>query len=319
MMRGRLSAVKIGVTLAAACLTPGCDKASDPGTPASRDTIALPGTRVFPESIAAASDGTLYVGSAGHGSIYRVPPGGAAQIWLDSEKSGTRSVFGLVVDESGNALWACTNAPIEGDGPGAALRRYALGSGAQTGHWPITGETPICNDIALADDGSVFLTDTLAGRVLRLPPDGTALEPWFEDKDALFGVDGIAFESSGRMLLTNVIGNSLLALEVVDGRPGVLVTLEPSMPLGRPDSLRPLGEDRFVMTENEAGRVTQVRFTGTQAQMNMLSDGDVGVSGAVPGGGALWTVNAMLQYTREPELKGKDPGPASIRRLPLPD
>lgn len=308
MNRRQSTSGKLAFALVLLCVAPGA-------ATAGQDAIPLPGTRVFPESIASARDGTLFVGSAGDGTIYRVAPGGPARAWLGSEASGTRSVFGVVVDDERGTLWACTNAPLEGEGPGPALRSYALETGAATGHWRIAGETPICNDIALAADGSVFVTDTLGSRILRLAPGGAALESWYHDEEALFGVDGIAFEASGRMLLTNVIGNTLLALDMVDGRPGKLVTLEPSIPLGRPDSLRSLGDDRFLMTENEAGRVTEVRFTATEARMTVVSEGDVGVSGAVAGAGALWAVNGMLHYAREPDLKGKDPGPASIRRI----
>ena len=302
------------VMIAALVLIAPAARAAEP------ETIALPGSHVFPESITATADGTLIIGSAGHGTLYRAAPGAAtARLWIEPEASGTRSVFGVVADDARNALWACTNAPLTGDGPGPALVRFALDTGAVTGRWPLIGETPICNDIALAADGAVFVTDTLAGRILRLPTGGDALEPWYENKEALFGVDGIAFDADGRLLLTNVIGNTLLALEVTAGRPGALVTLEPSIPLGRPDSLRPIGDGRFVMTENEAGRLTTVRFTGRRAEMAVLAEGDVGVSGAVFARGALWSVNGMLHYTREPELKGKDPGPAVIRRAPLTD
>ena len=36
--------------------------------------ITLPGTLVFPESITSTSDGTLIVGSLGHGNVLRIAP-----------------------------------------------------------------------------------------------------------------------------------------------------------------------------------------------------------------------------------------------------
>ena len=39
--------------------------------------ITLPGTRIFPESITSTSDGTLIVGSLGHGNVSRIAPGTA--------------------------------------------------------------------------------------------------------------------------------------------------------------------------------------------------------------------------------------------------
>lgn len=41
----------------------------------TRTEITLPGTRVFPESITSTSDGTLIVGSLGHGNVMRIAPG----------------------------------------------------------------------------------------------------------------------------------------------------------------------------------------------------------------------------------------------------
>ena len=71
--------------------------------------------------------------------------------------------------------------------------------------------------------------------------------------------------------------------------------------------------DTATLTENEAGRLTEVRFEGDRAEMRIISQGDIGVSGVVASRGRLYSVNGKLQYTREPALKGKDPGQASIR------
>ncbi len=45
--------------------------------------ITLPGTRVFPESITSTADGTLIVGSLGHGNVSRIAPGSTtAEEWI---------------------------------------------------------------------------------------------------------------------------------------------------------------------------------------------------------------------------------------------
>jgi hypothetical protein len=41
----------------------------------ARTEITLPGTRVFPESMTSTADGTLIVGSLGHGNVLRIAPG----------------------------------------------------------------------------------------------------------------------------------------------------------------------------------------------------------------------------------------------------
>ena len=45
--------------------------------------ITLPGTLVFPESITSTADGTLIVGSLGHGNVLRIAPGSATAGRMD--------------------------------------------------------------------------------------------------------------------------------------------------------------------------------------------------------------------------------------------
>ena len=55
--------------------------------------ITLPGTLVFPESITSTSDGTLIVGSLGHGNILRIAPGkNVATEWIKPGAGGLNDV-----------------------------------------------------------------------------------------------------------------------------------------------------------------------------------------------------------------------------------
>ena len=72
--------------------------------------ITLPGTRVFPESITSLSDGTLIVGSLGHGNVMRIAPGKtAANEWIKPGTAGLNSVLGVYADEKNKLLWVCSN------------------------------------------------------------------------------------------------------------------------------------------------------------------------------------------------------------------
>jgi hypothetical protein len=58
--------------------------------------ITLPGERVFPESITSTSDGTLIVGSLGHGDILRILPGKTtATEWIRPGTGGLNNVLGV--------------------------------------------------------------------------------------------------------------------------------------------------------------------------------------------------------------------------------
>ena len=64
--------------------------------------IVLPATRMFPESITSTSDGTLIIGSLGHGNVSRIAPGKTkAEEWIKAGTGGLNQVLGVFADEKG--------------------------------------------------------------------------------------------------------------------------------------------------------------------------------------------------------------------------
>src|SRR4029077_20159357 len=60
------------------------------------ESIPIPGTKAFPESITSTTDGTLYVGRFGDGGIVRVKPRSAeSTIFIQPGASGSRSILGV--------------------------------------------------------------------------------------------------------------------------------------------------------------------------------------------------------------------------------
>src|SRR6266850_559840 len=56
------------------------------------ESISVPGTKAFPESITSTTDGTLYVGRVGDGGIVRVKPRTSeSTIFVQPGSSGSRS------------------------------------------------------------------------------------------------------------------------------------------------------------------------------------------------------------------------------------
>src|ERR1700746_2891458 len=102
------------------------------------DSIPVPGTKAFPESITSKSDGTLYVGRLGDGGIVRIKPHTHENaIFVQAGALGSRSILGVFADEASNTLWACSNdlsalgAPAKGSDPGSALKALILGQGME--------------------------------------------------------------------------------------------------------------------------------------------------------------------------------------------
>jgi len=222
-------------------------------------SIGLPGDRVFPESITSTQDGTLYVGSLGSGGIIRIRRGAAkAELWIKPGAFGSRSIFGVLVDERSNTLWACSNdmsslgIVIASSETGSALKGFDLKTGQGRVSAKLPGDHTFCNDIAIGPDGSAFVTNTAAPEILRLPPGKSQLEVWANDPLLAppcggSGLDGIAFGSDGSVYVDTYTPGELFRVDVVDGKAGKVIKLKPSRPLTLSDAIRPLGNNQFLI------------------------------------------------------------------------
>src|SRR5260370_26314482 len=145
-----------------------------PATP-TLESIPIPGTKAFPESITSTTDGTLYVGRLGDGGIVRVKPRTAeSTIFVQSGASGSRSILGVFADEASNTLWACSNdlsdlgAPATGSDIGSALKAFDLKTGNGKRSVLLPGSHAFCNDITVDAKGSVYVTDSANPTILKL-------------------------------------------------------------------------------------------------------------------------------------------------------
>jgi hypothetical protein len=85
--------------------------------------VTIDDTLVFPESLSAAADGSLYIGSW-KGIVYRALPGQTkATPWIrPSAENGLLSILGVLVDDRQGRVWVRANAPS------LAPSRFALGA-----------------------------------------------------------------------------------------------------------------------------------------------------------------------------------------------
>src|SRR5712675_1756597 len=180
-----------------------------PATIQKVESIAVPGTKAFPESITSSSDGALFVGRVGDGGIVRVEPRtGKSTVFVQPGAAGSRSILGVFADEASNTLWACSNdlsalgAPATGSDTGSALKAFDLKTGNGKRSVSLPGSHAFCNDITVDAKGSVYVTDSANPTILKLSPGATTFEVFARDtvfsppQDG-FGLDGIAFGSGG--------------------------------------------------------------------------------------------------------------------------
>jgi len=271
---------------------------------------------LFPESITSLKDGTIILGSV-PGGVYKVKPGETeAKPFIAREGNGFTTVLGVFADEKANTLWLCNT------GPGV-LKAFDLGTGKAKGSYPMpTGA--VCNDIAVADNGTAYATDTAGAKIFMLKKDAAALEQAAADP-LLAGVDGIAFGDKNTLYVNSVTANKMIRLDLgADGKSTKVAELKLTGPLGAPDGLRAIGKNKFVQSENgnaarAGGRLALVTIdpkTNT-ATIKTLKDGMQATPATTATKGMAWVCEGKQDY-RNGKNKGQDPLPFKLYAVKLP-
>ncbi|OLF53391.1 hypothetical protein [Pseudomonas chlororaphis] len=284
------------MTLAAAAFVPtaGADSGCTPGT------LTLPSGALYPNGIARAADGTLYVGLVTSGQILRKPPHEAWQTLF----KGSDTVFAsttLRLDERRGLLWG--NSPdFLPTGKSRAHRIFALdiATATVTRNLVLPAGT-MGNDIVLAPDGTVYLTETKVGSILRLGPDDRDFQWVLRDARLAgpggLGASGIVREEDGTLMVANfgtgkiyILGNAQQVprlremelprtLENPDGMglapDGSLIVLENAIQSGQGKVLRiaePLAPGRRVIEVIREGLESPVNLTITAQGCAFVSE-----------------------------------------------
>ncbi len=276
--------------------------------------VTVPDTRVFPESITATSDGTLLIAGSEKGIIYKAAPGATtAQAWILREQAGFEGfLLGIYADEPRGVFYVCSD--VVGPPRKAAFKSFDLKTGAlkATYAFPDGG---LCNDFVTAADGTLYATDTVLGRVIRLKPGAADPDVWAIDP-MLVGVDGIAF-GGDRLYVNNVMKNLLQRIDIKpDGSAGAVTTLQLSGSLAGPDGMRRGPGDSLLIAENKAGNLTQANVDGDKATLTRIRGGFGQLTAVGVVGNTVWVTESRFSQRNDPN--NKDPGPWVITPVPLP-
>jgi streptogramin lyase len=279
----------------------------------------------FPESVTSTKDGTLYVGSFNEGGVVKIAPGGKLEQLVKPGANGSRSTLGVLADEKSGTLYVCSNdlsgLGVKGpsDAKGSVLKKFDLKTGADKGSFALGEGASLCNDIVVGNDGTAYISDSLAPNIYSLKPGGSKLEVWATDpafapaKDGV-GLDGIAIGADGNIYLTTYIPAKLFRVAVKDGKPGAVTELKPSRTLDHADAMRAFG-DGFLVIEG-AGRLDKVTVKGDEAQIDVIQDGLTEPVSVTQVGNTGWIAEGKLSYIIGPN-KGKDPGPFVLKPVSL--
>lgn len=258
---------------------------------ASAADILIADAKSQPESLTMAPGGVLIVGSASSPFVYKVRPGSStAEKFIDASAEGPGTFFlGMLADASSNTLWTCQLTPVPNTTPPqrhTALRSFDLATGAPKIRWNLPGDSNVCNDFAIGPDKALYITDTVPGRIFRLPAGASAAELYL-DHPTLRGVDGITF-LDGTLYVNNVIFNKLYRIPVdANGKPGTPVDIWMDQPVKGPDGMR-AANGRLLLAENGSGKISALTISGDKASVTVLKDGLNTPTGVEPAGDTIW-------------------------------
>jgi sugar lactone lactonase YvrE len=254
------------------------------------------------ESLTSTNDGTLFIGSTTKSEIFRAAKGATtADVWIKPGTNGLQRNLGVLADERSGTLWACSS------GSPTGLKTFDLKTGTPKGSFDFPGGTGLCNDIAIAPDGTVYATDTTGGRVLRLKKDATTMDEWV--KDAKFnGLDGIAFGDERTIYVNNFFGGTLLRIPIGnDGGAGPVSEVKTSQPIMRPDGMRSMGPNTLLLIEG--GHLDRVTIDGENAKIEVLKDGFSGITAVTQTGNIAWVLAGKMNPNAA--------GPAKVYAVPF--
>jgi sugar lactone lactonase YvrE len=283
--------------------------------------VVIDDTNVYPESLSAAKDGRLFIGSI-KGIVFRAQPRSAkAEPWIKpTPENGLLSLLGVLTDERSGTLWVCSspnpfrNPPAVGI---AALVAFDLRTGAQKGIYPFPPPASACNDITVAHDGTVYVSDTPNGRIFQLTHNAQSLALFAQD-DRLKGIDGLVMSGDDTLYVNIVTRGLLLRVDrTPSGGAGTITQLTTSAPLAAPDGFRLIRGRTFLLAEGTGGRIDEVTINGDQAEIKVLREALVSPPAVTLVGHTAYALEGKIGYLVDPKLKGQDPGVFKVYAVPL--
>jgi sugar lactone lactonase YvrE len=172
------------------------------------------------ESVAFDSRGGMLVSSVHAGGVFRVARDGRLVRWSkgDARNGAQPGVFGIVSDPARHALWAATAGGPHSATPARApaIVRYDLRTGRARQIVNGSATAKSFGDVALGPDGSVFVSDSGAGDVLRLRPGASSFEVLARLGDR-GSPQGLAVSPDGKALIFAGYGSGLHRVDLASG------------------------------------------------------------------------------------------------------
>lgn len=312
------------VLLAAACaLVAGCAGAPEPAATEAAPEAAAPTMPEVPAMIVAARGGFIpegveydmtnhrfLTGSLAEGSIFEIHDDGTLTE-MASDPDLVSSV-GIEVDEPRNRLLVCNSdrAVFDGSGTGQAmLGVYDLASGDRIAMVDLAAAMPdapadaahFANDVAVAEDGTAYVTDTQTNVIYAVSPDYEAsVFHAFPPMDGL-ALNGIVYDPAGYLL---VAGGASLYKVPVDDPSATSQVMLPEAVEGQ-DGMVWTTDGRLAVVSNSANRVVALTSSDdwATAEVAGVASYDVQATTAAVVGDDVYVVHPHFGDQDPPSLE----------------
>ncbi len=232
----------------------------EPQTPAAPLAFRLADRKLIPEGIAFDPKGErFFIGSIAQRKIIVTNAKGETRDFSSpSDKLDT--VLGVAVDAARGQLYAASTNGFEESAKTErrnAVVRYDLESGRLLDRFAAP-EAMQLNDLAIAPDGTLYVTDSMGGTLFRKKPDEATLTR-FGAAGALRGANGIALSAEGTLYVA--VSTGIVRVDTATGEPTRLPQPD-TVVTGGCDGLYWHGGDLFgVQNVTNPGRVVRIALT----------------------------------------------------------
>lgn len=283
------------------------------GTAGLPDRIVVERGGFIPEGIEYdQANGRFLTGSLAEGSIFEIHTDGSMRtVVRDAELV---SSVGIEVDEPRDRLLVANSdrSVFGGEGQGQAkLGVYSLTTGERIAMVDLGATTGggdaavfFANDVTVADDGTIYVTDTRMNVVYRV--DGSYAPSVFYAFDAIEGLalNGIVYHRGGYLIVIG--GDNLYKIPIAN--PQAMTQVRLAEPLAGPDGLVWAADGRLAAVSNSTSSV--VALTSVDDWASAQVDGVARFEGQATTGAA---VGGEI-YVVQPHFNDQDP-PVILRAV----
>ena len=282
----------------------------------SDTAFVLPDPDFIPEGIAwDAARSRFLVGSLRRGGVLAVDSGGRATTFVGGG-DGLDEVLGMRVDARRGRLWLAmltedSTAPrfMQGSGGWAALHAYDLRTGARVARYavPDSAGPHLLNDVAMAPNGDLYVTDSEGRALWRLRSGADRLERVHGGANDFTYPNGVTVSADGRRLyVAHMEGLSTMPLDGAGAGRLVRVATPSGTSAGGIDGLYACGDGLLAVQRLlDFQQVTRfrlspdgLRVTGAEALERRHPAYEAATTGAIAGGAFTYIANAQLARLR---------------------